>query len=262
MKKPLVLLFATLALATAGARAEEPAAQELSSVPEPVVTREADRALAAMGKLLQSAKSLSFTADVTYDVLLNDGQLIQYGSRVNAAWKPGKSLHVKVDGDDVKTRIYVDKGEITWVDDEQGIYATDKVPGDLDTALEDILSRLELEIPLTEIFYSDPYKLFRDSAYQGRQVGIHEVAGVKCRHLAFIARGLDWQVWIEDGDEPLLRKLVIDYRNRPGSPKYSATITSWQVNPKLSKDFAKFSPTDSETKVEFLIDTQNLAGGN
>ena len=214
-----------------------------------------------MGKFLQSAKSLVFTADVTYDVLLGDGQKIQYGSRVKAAWKPGKTLRVDVDGDEFQNRMYIDEARVTWVDDAAGIYATEKVPGNLDAALDDVIERLDLNVPLADLFYADPYATLLETAHWGRQVGVDEVRGAKCIHLAFVASGLDWQIWIDAGGRPLPRKLVIDYRDQPGSPSYSATLTSWEVNPKLAKDFAEFSPSPSEAKVEFLIDVPGQTGG-
>jgi hypothetical protein len=257
MKKSFVLVAAVLALGSTSAGAEQEATY---SIPPPVVTSEADRALARMGALLQEAKSLSFEAEVTYDILLGDGQMVLYGSQVEAAWRPGKSLKIRIDGDERKNRIYIDEGSVTFVDDEVGIYATNQVPGSLDDAIDDVLARLGLEIPLAEIFYVDPYRLFRDTAVWGRQVGIHEVDGIECHHLAFVANGLDWQVWIDTGDKPLLRKLVIDYRDRVGSPSYTARITKWKVNPRLSKNFARFQP-DEESAAEFMLWAGAKAGG-
>jgi hypothetical protein len=243
------------------AQAEQPPAPKLASVPEPVITSEADEALARMSQFLRSAKSLGFTAEVTYDVLLGDGQKIEYSSQIEAAWRPGKQLRVEVEGDEIANRIYIDRGKVTFVDDLAGIYATEQVPGDLDAAIDDVLDRLEINVPLANLFYADPYTTLIETAHWGRQVGLHEVRGVECIHLAFVADGLDWQIWIDAGEQPLPRKLVIDYRDQPGSPSYSAILTSWQMNPKLAKKFAKFSPSPSEMKVEFLIDQPGPAEG-
>ena len=147
------------------------------------------------------------------------------------------------------------------MDDLAGIYATEQVPGDLDAAIDDVLDRLEINVPLANLFYADPYATLIGTAHWGRQVGLHQVRGVECIHLAFVADGLDWQIWIDAGKQPLPRKLVVDYRDQPGSPSYSATLTSWQINPKLAKDFAGFTPSPSETNVEFLIDQPGPAEG-
>lgn len=256
MRRRLILatVLASLCFSASASGTEEIPAPTLPSVPVPVITAQARDALTRMGQHLQSSKSLAFTADVEYDVLIGDGQMIRYGSRVKAAWQPGKRLHVQVDGDEQKNRIYVDNGRVAWVDDMAGIYATETVPGDLDAAIDDLVERLDLKVPLLDLFYKAPHSNLIESAHWGRQVGVHDVQGVPCIHLAFVADGLDWQVWIEVGDNPVPRKLVIDYRDQEGSPTYSATLTQWDLNAKLDDDFAKFTPSPSEAEVDFQLE--------
>ena len=54
--------------------------------------------------------------------------------------------------------------------------------------------------------------------------------GKRCHHLAFAQEHVDWQVWIEDGAQPLVRKFVITYKDEPGAPQYTAIFFDWKLN--------------------------------
>jgi hypothetical protein len=53
---------------------------------------------------------------------------------------------------------------------------------------------------------------------EARYVGMSQIADTKCHHLAFRQKLLDWQLWVEDGDKPLPRKLVITYKRQYAEP--------------------------------------------
>jgi hypothetical protein len=218
----------------------------------PVVTGQASDALRRMSRFLAESKSFAFQADVVYEVVLGDGQKIQYGSRLEAALRRPGELRVDIDGDQYETFFLIDDGQFTFGDIRPGVLAKSKVPRDLDAAMDDAFLRLGMSVPVADLLYSDPYAVLMESAQWGRQVGIHDVRGVPCIHLAFTSEGLDWQIWIEDGPEPLPRKFVVDWKHLVGSPTYSATFTKWKLNPKLKKDFATFEASSGMTATEFL----------
>ncbi len=84
-------------------------------------------------------------------------------------------------------------------------------------------------LPLADLLYSDPYAVLMAGVTYGRYLGIHQAAGVACHHLAFSQATIEWQIWIDAGDKPLPRKLVISYVQEPGEPQYSAVIRRWTL---------------------------------
>jgi hypothetical protein len=78
------------------------------------------------------------------------------------------------------------------------------------------------------------------------------VGKVKCHHLAFRQKTIDWQIWIQDGDKPLPRKMVITYKRDAGGPQFTARLSRWNVKPKLSKDTFEFEPPADAKKVDLL----------
>ncbi len=84
-----------------------------------------------------------------------------------------------------------------------------------------------------------------------------EVDGRPCHHLAFGQEHIDWQLWIEDGDRPLPRKLVVIYKNDPGVPRYTVRLTRSTLEDELPDEGFEAVIPEESTPIEFL----DQAGG-
>ena len=60
-------------------------------------------------------------------------------------------------------------------------------------------------------------------------------------HLAFHQQGVDWQLWVERGDRPLPRKLVITTLDEPSQPQHEAVLT-WDLSPAIDDSLFAFVP--------------------
>ena len=70
--------------------------------------------------------------------------------------------------------------------------------------------------------------------------------GTTCHHLAFVQDDLDWQIWIDAGERPLPRKLVIVYTSLPGAPQYAAVLSDWSFAKSLPDErFAAQVPKEA-----------------
>src|SRR6516165_2454128 len=73
-----------------------------------------------------------------------------------------------------------------------------------------------------------PCQKLRKEIIFGGYIGINDVNGVDCAHLAFSSRREDLQLWLVRSGKPIPLKLVINYRTEPGSPEYIATLSDWK----------------------------------
>ncbi len=78
--------------------------------------------------------------------------------------------------------------------------------------------------------------------------------GYNCHHLAFTQDNVDWQVWIQDGPQPLIRKFVITHKNEPGVPEFTALITQWNFTGRISDSDFVFEAPRGATQVEMRSD--------
>jgi hypothetical protein len=85
-----------------------------------------------------------------------------------------------------------------------------------------------LTIPLADLALSNPCENLSKRVLFGSYVGVGDVGGVACDHLAFAQSNIDWQIWIQRSGKPLPRKVVINYRTTPGLPEYVAVLSAWK----------------------------------
>ncbi len=208
--------------------------------------------LKAMSSYLASLKTYSFQVEEFIDDVQDDGQKIQLSNqRQLSVSRPDKVFGESV-GDTADSSFYYDGKTVTVFDRKQKTYATEKVPGTIDAMLDDLHDRFDTDQTLADFLFTDPYKVFTENVQSGTYVGLHHVGKVKCHHLAFREKLLDWQIWIDAGKQPLPRKLLITFKRQVDQPQYTALIHRWDVNPKLSGDLFQFQPPEGVRKVDFL----------
>ena len=218
----------------------------------PGVEPSADRILRQMSDYLARAGEFTFHADVTYDEALASGQRIEYGGTADVAVRRPDRLHVEYRGDERQSRVVFDGQTFTLHDLAANVYAVTEVPPEIDAAADLVFDKYGFSVPIADLVYSDPYAALTGSVETGFVAGLHSVGGTPCHHLAFSQATIDWQIWIEDGPRPVPRKLVIIYKDEPGSPRYTARLSGWDFQPRLSDHYFEFRPPDGSDEIEFL----------
>ena len=79
-------------------------------------------------------------------------------------------------------------------------------------------------------------------------IGPSTVKGVTCEHYAFHQQGVDWQIWIQLGEFPLPRKLVITTLTDEARPQHSDTLT-WNLAPSFNDGAFVFDPPPDAKKI-------------
>ncbi len=216
------------------------------------VTPRAKRILSDMSKYLASAEEFTFSSDVVYDSLLWNGQKIQFGGVADVAVRRPDRLHVEYRGDERETQVVFDGQKFTILNILANVYTSTEGPSEIDTAIDHMIDDYGVSVPIADLVYSDPYATFMENVESGFFIGRHKVSGIACDHLAFAQETIDWQIWIEAGPRPVPRKLLITYKDQPGSPQYVATFSDWNFQPRLSDHYFKFRPPDGADEIEFL----------
>jgi hypothetical protein len=84
------------------------------------------------------------------------------------------------------------------------------------------------------------------------------VAGTKCDHLAFTQEGVDWEIWVQQGDTPIPRMIVLTYKNTTGEPRYTMMITRWDNSP-IKESVFSVEPPAGASKIDLLPVQQQQA---
>lgn len=217
---------------------------------EGVIEDNAVAALKDMSNYLMSLTTMEIDGVGSLDVVTNDGQRIQLDGRTNyKVRRPGFVIDYV---SDIKSRRFIYDGKnFTVYSPKLGYYASVPAPPTNKEVLETIYNKFGISLPLEDLFRwggegtEDRAKALR-SAYK---VGTATLDGIVTDHYAFREDDVDWQVWIQQGDQPLPRKLVIVNRNDPARPTFSTRL-SWKVNPAFTDaDFA-FVPDANAKKIQ------------
>jgi hypothetical protein len=240
-------------LLAAVAYAQEPPPPPVEAPPGPefrMIEPRAEEVLRKMSELLARAPSFALEADEVFDEVPEHEPRRQLVGRRQLVLRRPDRLAARASGDALHRSVWYDGTTITALDEERNVYASLEVGAPIDTALDRAFERTGLAVPLADFLYANPYERLTESAERGVYLGIHEAAGVACHHLAFEAPRLDWQLWIEAGDTPLPRKLVIAYKTEEGVPQYSATIRKWTLGAAVPDALFRFEPPETATRVE------------
>jgi len=226
----------------------------------PAVDPKADELLKKMGAYLRDAKDLSFSAHAITDQYTSDGQKIQYAKNQKIQLHRPNKLACDMVGDNEDLQFRYDGSKVTLYNPRTNSWGSVDSPGTVDQTLDSLVQKFGVAIPLADMVFPDPYKDLIENVRSGQYVGIGYVMDTKCHHLAFRQSAVDWQIWIEEGEKPLPRKIVITFKESPAHPQYTAFLSDWNLQATAKDDTFTFKPPAGSKQVEFAPSTQPTAG--
>jgi hypothetical protein len=238
------VLAVTLLLWSPPSHAEAPEA-----VPMPPSSR---ALLREMADSLMAARHLRFHVEQQFDEMYPSGQKLQFSGTTDVALRRPNGLYIDYQDDLSAKKLWYDGKSVTLLDVDSGVYVTAAAPG----RVEELLDRLENDhgifLPMGGLLRGKAKRGVVTAAKRGRYIGIHDVRGVPCRHLAFVADEFDFQLWVEDGETPLPRKVVVTYKHLPGSPQYEGVLMDWDLDAEVPESTFEPKLPEGAVAAEFL----------
>jgi hypothetical protein len=219
------------------------------------VDPDAVKALSDMSACLKSLSSFELTSQTSLDLVAADEQKIQLDgvTHYKVRKDPGAFV-IDVVSDDWNRRYIYNGSQFTLYAPKLGYYSTVPAPATIQAAVDDMSKRFGISLPLDDLFrWSGPDGTRADVLDAGFLVGTAAIDGVQTKHYAFREGDIDWQVWIQQGDQPLPRKLVIVDRRDSTDPAYVARLT-WTLNPPLTDEDFKFSPATDAKRIRLILE--------
>jgi hypothetical protein len=206
-------------------------------------------ALTRMGTYLRALKAFQVVATTSRDDVMEDGQQIQLDSEVNFLVRFPDRLRVEVTSAE-QHRLYLYNGKTFTVFAERvNYYATVPAPATVGKLTTEVGDKYGLQVPLEDLFYWGTPQSKEKDITSAMDVGASQVGGVTCEHYAFRQPGLDWQVWMQLGDFPLPRKLVLTTLTDDARPQYNSVL-SWNLAPSFNEAAFEFDPPSDAHKID------------
>ncbi len=235
----LVLLLGT----SAGAKADE---------------ADAKRILKAMSEYLAGQNSISFGFDATLEVVTTEEQKLGLASSGTLTLNRPDKIRVARTGGFTDVEMSFDGKTMTLLGKNLNIYAQIDVPGTIDHLVDELKDTYNRPLPAADLLLSNPYNELMLDVVDIADLGSGVVGGVKCDHLAFRTKEVDWQIWIAQGDQPHPCRYVITSKLVGGGPQYTIQIRDWQTGESLSADDFSFkNPTQAKN-----VELKDLKGAD
>ncbi len=216
------------------------------------VDPQAERLLQTATTYLADQKRFSVEARGTIEVVLDSGQKIQFDHTAILSMQRPDKLLAERHGELVDQIFYYDGKSLTLYNPDEKYYATLPAPDTLEKMLDFAREELDIVAPAGDLLYSDAFELLMQEVTSGFVVGKSVLDGVPCIHLAFRAPHIDWQIWIQQGDQPLPRKFVITSTDVAGAPQFMVVMRQWNIAPDFADKVFQFTPPADTKQIEFL----------
>lgn len=244
----LLIVFCTAAVSRAQAAATE-------KKPDPKAV------LRQMCDYLKSLQQFSFHSEVADDQVYVGGKKLQYGIDMETYVKRPDMIRVNAVGDLVNKQFFLKGETLILYDRDKNAYATMQVPANIEGALDKAHKDYGLRVALTDLASPQLWEKISGKIEHSLYVGLHNVRGVYCHHLAFDGKDVQIQVWVDAGKKPLPLKVVFTYKKLEGEPQWTAYLSDWKTAPHLSNALFKFTPPTGIKKIKFAPVKQPPAPG-
>jgi hypothetical protein len=224
----------------------------------PVIAPEAMTALQKMGAYLRTLNQFQIRSAVTTEQVLEDGQKVQLASSIDLIADRPNRMIVNLSSDREQRQYLFDGKEFTIWAPLLNYYATVPAPATIIELLTQVEDKYDIEIPLVDLFRWGADDDSADEITAAKDLGPSVIDGTTVQHFAFRQDGLDWQVWIQNGDHPLPRKVVLTTMTDEARPQHTAVYT-WNLAPSFNPEAFTFVPPKDAKRIH-LAEVKPLHG--
>jgi len=201
---------------------------------------------------LKSLKEFSFKGEVTDDHTYSAGNKLQFAFGLEGYVKRPDKIRLNAKGDLQNKEVFYDGKAFTIYDTVKKVYATASMPPTIDEALAKLNSDYGIRLILAQLAKTNLFEEITEGVKDQVYVGEGTVFGVRCHHVAFDKGKAVVQLWVEASDKPVLRKVVLTYKDVEFSPQWTLYLTEWNASPQLADNLFTFSPPQGAEKIDFI----------
>lgn len=227
---------------SAGASASSAApAATTAAAQKNLVDPSAVQALKDMGANLQSLRRYEVSLDATGERVLQDGQKLMHSA--SAIVDVAQPNRIKASTATASSRrvLYFDGKKVSLQFPDSNYYSSVDFSGTVGELVERLKSNYGVELPAADLFtWGTPAAPF-DNLQSAMNAGQAIVDGTLCDQYAFRQAGIDWQIWLSAGSNPLPMKLVVTNLQDDARPQ-SVTNFHWNLKPTFQDSAFSFKP--------------------
>ncbi len=207
-------------------------------------------AMRRMGAFLRSQRSFLVQVSASTDDVLPSGQKVKRQGSAELRVRRPDRLRADVSTDRNRQAMFYDGNSFTVHDRATNYYATFKAPPTIAGTVDLAETKYGIEFPVADLFTWGTERDRSADVKAAADLGESVVNGTPCRHYAFRQSDVDWQVWIQDGDRPFPRRLVITTVDQPSAPEHDVTM-DWTSPAQFDDRVFAFDAPPGAARIDF-----------
>ena len=197
----------------------------------------------AVSDRLAAARTMSFTAVVSYESASRLGIPLVYTTRSEVTLQRPDKLRIITPGDGPASEFYYDGKTMTAFAPAENLVATAEAPPTIEAALKAAYDSAAIYFPFANIMAADPYKGISDGLVVAFYIGqSHEVGGTTTDMLAYANNTVFLQAWV-GAEDHLVRRVRASYRTDLAQRRHQIEFSNWQLD--LAVPAEAFAPTNA-----------------
>jgi hypothetical protein len=207
--------------------------------------------LKAASARLAAAKSMSFTAVVSYESPSRLGPPLVYSTKSQVTMQRPDKLKVMTLADGPPSEFYYDGKTMTAFAPTEKLVAVADAPPTIDAALEAAFNTGAIYFPFTDVVVADPYKDLSEGLKIAFYIGqSHVVGSTTTDMVAYITGDVFVQIWIGTEDK-LPRRIYAVYLNDRARLRHVLELSDWQLDVPVAANAFTFVNTDGAARIAF-----------
>jgi hypothetical protein len=190
--------------------------------------------------VLAASPSFSYTLSISVDEADGEGWTVRVSRSGTVRVARPDRIVATLKDDDGERVLWFNAGQLVLLDRSDNTYAKASVPKTTDAMLDFAMNEYGLSLPLADLLFSDPYRVLVEGVETGTHLGAELLDGKDVDHLLFTQANVDWEVWVDTGETPLVRKVVITRKQELGCPQFVAEIDNWNLASSPGADAFEF----------------------
>lgn len=222
--------------------------------------RDAREILKAMSDYVGSQQIIELSFNSAIEVITPQLEKIQFTNSGGAILSRPDKLHAYRNGGYSEVELFFDGKTVSVFGEKENGYAQFEGPANLDQLFDALKAGHGIALPAADLLLSQSYDALIADVMEAKYIGHGVIDGRVCEHLAFRNFDTDWQLWVEVGEQPVPRKLVITSKTLNSAPQYSLSIKGWKTDVRPTPDVFTFVPPMGAQKLssDALIEFDEL----
>jgi hypothetical protein len=219
--------------------------------------------LKSMTDYVSSQKTIELSFDSAIEVITPQLEKIQFTNSGEALLSRPDKLRAHRMGGYADVALVFDGKTVSVLGKHLNAYAQFDGQGTVDQLIEALRAGHGVALPGADLLLSNSYEALAAGVLEAKHIGRGVIDGVECEHLAFRNLDTDWQLWVEVGERPIPRKLVITSKTVNNAPQYTLRVKGWKTGFEPPADAFAFTPPAGAHKLEpdALVDLDELPQG-